>query len=223
MILKIRDRYGRFLTLLVAIVAYLILFPLLEESESYIVALALTLLIPIAGVYAVSDKRRNLIIATVLAIPVVIDFLIPNLEWPLLLTYGALVALYGFVLLTVLSEVLGSKTVTLDTLFGAAAAYLLIGLTWASVFAYLERSGPGAFTVNPANDVGATGMQWFDFVHFSYVTLTTLGYGEITPVTSIARSLSFLEAAAGVLFLAFLVAHLVSAHRPNEEGEPASG
>jgi hypothetical protein len=222
MILKLRDRYGRFLTLLVAIVAYLVLFPLLQESSNDLIAAALTLMIPIAGVYAVSAERRTLVIASILAIPVVLELVTPN-EWPPLFTYGSLVALYGFVLLRVLREVLSSVEVSLDTLFGAAAAYLLMGLAWASMFMYLERSRPVSFVINAANDVGPAGLQWFEMIHYSYVTLTTLGYGEITPVSSIARSLSFLEAATGVLYLAFLVARLVSAHMSAPTERPPDG
>ena len=106
-----------------------------------------------------------------------------------------------------------------SALFGSAAGYLLMGLTWATAYSWIERSNPGSFVINPANDLGATGMQWFDSIHFSFVTLTTLGYGEITPVSSLARSLSFLEAAAGVLYVAFFVARLVSGYMTKEELE----
>ena len=209
--MKIRGRYGRFLLLLVAIVVYLLLYPLMQDMHT-LLRVALTILIPIAGVYAVSSSSRNLVIASILALPVVADYATPQSPWPPLITYGALAALYGFILVTVLREVVSSKRVTLDTLYGAAAAYLLIGLTWAAFYTYLERARPGSFTVPPTSDVDAAGRVWFDMVHFSYVSLTTVGYGDITPATYFARSLSFLEAATGVLFLAFLVARLVAAH-----------
>lgn len=221
MILRLRDKYGRFLVLLVALVAYLLVYPLLEDSDSRLILLVLTLGIPIAGVYAVSASRRDLIIASVLALPLVVDYLTPSVEWPLVLSLGTALLLYCFVLARVLGGVLGSKQVTLDTLFGAAAGYLLMGLTWATAYSWIERSTPGSFTINPANDLGAAGVQWFDAIHFSYVTLTTLGYGEITPVSSLARSLSVLEAAAGVLYIAFLVARIVSAYMTKEEMEAA--
>jgi hypothetical protein len=223
MILRLRDKYGRFLVLLVALVAYLLVYPLLENSDSRLVLLVLTLGIPIAGVYAVSANRRDLVIALVLALPLVADYLTPNIEWPLVLSLGFPLLLYIFVLVRVLDAVIESKHVTLDTLFGAAAGYLLMGLAWATAFSWVERSSPGSFTINAANDVGSAGVQWFDAIHFSYVTLTTLGYGEITPVSSLARSLSFLEAAAGVLYIAFLVARIVSGYMTKEELEATGG
>jgi hypothetical protein len=223
MILRLRDKYGRFLVLLVALVAYLVLYPLLEHKDNRVILLVLTLGIPVAGVYAVSARRRDLIIATVLALPLVADYLTPNVQWPLVLSIGFPLLLYVFVLVTVLGAVLGSKQVTLDTLFGAAAGYLLMGLTWATAYSWIERSSPGSFVINSANDLGEMGLQWFDAIHFSYVTLTTLGYGEITPLSSLARSLSFLEAAAGVLYIAFLVARLLSAYMTKEELEALRG
>lgn len=223
MILRLRDKYGRFLVLLVALVAYLLVYPLLENSDNKLILLVLTLGIPIAGVYAVSASRRDLIIASVLALPLVADHLTRGVEWPLVLSMGFPLLLYVFVLVTVLKAVLGSRQVNLDTLFGAAAGYLLMGLAWATAFFWVERSSPGSFVINPANDLGASGVQWFDAIHFSYVTLTTLGYGEITPVSSLARSLSFLEAGAGVLYIAFLVARIVSAYMTKEELEATGG
>ena len=217
MILRIRDRYGRFLSLLVAIVGYLLVYPLLVDSQSSVVLLVLTLGIPVAGVYAVSASRRDLVIASVLALPLVADYMTPGTDWPLVLSMGFPLLLYLFVLATVVGHVLSSRQVTLDTLFGAAAGYLLMGLAWATAYSWIERSSPGSFVINPANDVGSTGIQWFDAVHFSYVTLTTLGYGEITPVSAFARSLSFLEAIAGVLYIAFLVARLVSGYITEDE------
>ena len=88
MILRLRDKYGRFLVLLVALVAYLVLYPLLEHTDSRVILLVLTLGIPVAGVYAVSARRRDLIIATVLALPLVADYLTPNVQWPLVLSIG---------------------------------------------------------------------------------------------------------------------------------------
>ena len=217
MILRIRDRYGRFLTLLVAIVGYLLVYPLLEGSASDPMLAVLTLSIPVAGVYAVSASRRDLAIATVLALPLIADYLTPGTPWPLGLSLGFPLLLYMFVLLTVVRQVLSSKQVTLDTLFGAAAGYFLIGLVWATAYTWIELSSPGSFAMNPVNDPAATGFNWFESIHFSYVTLTTLGYGEITPVSPFARSLSFLEAATGVLYVAVLVARLVSGYMSKDE------
>ena len=68
---------------------------------------------------------------------------------------------------------------------------------------------PGAFTINPANDIYWR-VTWWDLLYFSFTTLTSTGYGEITPVTSHARSLVMLEQITGVMYVALLVARLAN-------------
>ena len=109
----------------------------------------------------------------------------------------------------------------------AACAYLLIGIIWADVYAILENIVPGSFTtggIQLAADPGAVIVtareQLAHFSYFSLVTLSTLGYGDITPVTRPARALASTEAIFGQLYLAVLIARLVgqaiSLRRENE-------
>jgi hypothetical protein len=101
----------------------------------------------------------------------------------------------------VLAYVLAAKRVTRDMIFGAISAYLLIGIAWTSAYALLEALQPGSFSIDEA--------QTPDFYYYSFTTLTTLGYGDITPVTSRAKSMAVLEAVNGVLYIAVLIARLV--------------
>jgi voltage-gated potassium channel len=80
-------------------------------------------------------------------------------------------------------------------------------LLWNSVYLLLIALDPESFHFSRALDAGGK-----DFTYYSFVTLTTLGYGDITPVTDPARSLSLLEAVMGQLYLAVLVARLVGIH-----------
>ena len=91
-------------------------------------------------------------------------------------------------------------------IMGAICVYFLIGLIWADVFFILETLQPGSFQI-PPEQVGQATLDYF-----SYVTLTTLGYGDITPISAPARSLSLLEAMMGQLYLAVLIARLVGIH-----------
>lgn len=118
------------------------------------------------------------------------------------------IVFYVFTLIHVLAYVLRGVEITRDKLYGAISVYLLVGLAWAAAYALLQAVAPGSFT--SASDKP-------DLIFFSFVTLTTLGYGDITPVTGPARSLALLEAVTGVLYLAVLVARLVSAYRPSAE------
>ncbi len=115
---------------------------------------------------------------------------------------------YLFVAGVIITHVLGHEEVVTDTLFGAACAYLLLGLVWMVAYTLLERVHPGSFHFNSVD--AASGIpSIFDFLYYSFVTLTTLGFGDVTPLTARARSLTMLQAIVGVLFVALLIARLV--------------
>jgi hypothetical protein len=104
----------------------------------------------------------------------------------------------------VLERVIRTGPVTVHRISGAVAAYLLIAILFANVFALVELVQPGSFN-------GATGGRgWGGFLYFSQVTLFTVGYGDITPVAGGARSLAMLEGLIGQLYPAILLARLVA-------------
>lgn len=94
-------------------------------------------------------------------------------------------------------------TMTLNRLVGALCIYLLLGVVWAILFTFVGLFDPAAFQYAGTSDACE------HLLYYSFVTLTTLGYGDITPVHSVARTLAFLEAVIGQLFIAVLIAGLV--------------
>jgi Ion channel len=92
-----------------------------------------------------------------------------------------------------------------DRVFGAVVLYLLLGILWAVAYQLVARLSPGAFAGH--TDAGGELAEW---AYFSFVTLTTVGYGDITPVALGARSLAILEALVGQLYPAVIIARLVS-------------
>jgi amino acid transporter len=111
---------------------------------------------------------------------------------------------FTFMVVLVLNYLVKEREITADVIAGAICGYLLIGLMWANFFSVLEILQPGSFSV----PTGASA-ESSHFTYYSYVTLTTLGFGDITPLTDQARSLSALEAIVGPIYLAILVARLV--------------
>jgi len=215
---------GRCRYLLFSLLGLLLLYPALEQGPG-----ALTLMLVVnsatllAGVYAVSDTRRHVAIAASLAVSqvtltLVARFLGPGhpATWPVAVAaIVVFIAFYVFTLVQVLRYVLRGVQITKDKLFGAVSVYLLIGLAWTSVYALVQAVEPGSFASTVADSSDTP-----DLIFFSFVTLTTLGYGDITPVTARARSLALLEAVTGVLYLAVLVARLVSAYRFEVDPDP---
>jgi hypothetical protein len=123
----------------------------------------------------------------------------------------------GFILLLavvlILSRVLAKPTVTVQSIYGALSAYVLIGMMFASFFAAIKYLGGGGFFTGgqPANTQ--------TFQYFSFSTLTTLGYGDFTSAVNGGRAVAVLEAMTGQIFLATLVARLVSAYRTSPADE----
>lgn len=123
----------------------------------------------------------------------------------------------------ILGDVLRDGEVTIDRLLGAAAVYLLIAATFALAFALAHRLRPDALAMPPAvastlsNRHAALGVYWY----FSMTTLTTVGYGDIVPTSALSRGIAMLEATLGQLYLAIVVARLVSLQLVARPSPPA--
>jgi hypothetical protein len=116
---------------------------------------------------------------------------------------------HAFVAVSLLRYMLRDEVMTLDELFAAASLYAIIAFVFAYLYTLLETLRPGAFYINPANNPdGLT--DWWELLYFSFTCLTSVGFGEITPVSNHARSLVMLEQMLGVLYLALIISRLIS-------------
>lgn len=117
----------------------------------------------------------------------------------------------------ILGDVVRAERVTAEKISGALSVYLLMGFVWAFAFTVLEVLQPGSFHWSGGAAAPHGRDAFGDLFYFSFVTLATLGYGDITPVAEGARSLATLEAVGGQLYLAVLVARLVGLQITHEE------
>jgi voltage-gated potassium channel len=118
-------------------------------------------------------------------------------------------------MITAMKHILFSGEITLNKIVGSVCIYLLIGVIWGLLYIFISYAEPGAF-----NGLAHENDKIWSFIYFSFVTLTTLGYGDISPAIPLARTLAYIEAIFGQFYLAVLVASLVSAHlakRPQEK------
>ena len=127
-------------------------------------------------------------------------------NWALLL--HALV--YFSVIVLLLRYVFGPEVMDGDRLWGAASAYLMIGILWCFIYALVELEQSQTFLVRGA----ATRLQLTELLYFSFSTLTTVGFGDIVPITRGAQVAAILEGIIGTLFLAILIAKLVGVYPP---------
>jgi uncharacterized membrane protein len=117
------------------------------------------------------------------------------------------------IIVRLLHKIVRDTVVTADTLYGAASIYLLIGITFALAYFIISRLQPDAFHVIGGRSADLIG-GWPSFVYFSFITLSTVGYGDITPATQFVRSVVILQVITGVFFVAVLIGRLVDLYRP---------
>ena len=198
--------------LLIALALFIFFAPFVEEIRGgdLIVSVLLSLVL-ISAVFAVASRRSTLIIALLLAIPALvgrwINYFRPELVPPAVFLTAGLV-LIAFVVANLLRFVLGAPSVNADVLCASISAYLMLGLLWTMAYWLVDQLTPGAFSFNTTSGMKET-MAGFNAFYFSFITLSTVGYGDITPVSKVARMLAATEAITGLLYVAVLIARLV--------------
>jgi len=129
--------------------------------------------------------------------------------WLMGFSLAAQALFHGFVVFSLMRYMLRDDVMTLDELFAAAGLYVLMAFVFGYLYALLDHAIPGSFYINAANNAGDV-TSWFDLLYFSFTCLTSVGFGEITPVNDHARSLVMIEQMMGVLYLALVISRLVA-------------
>lgn len=128
----------------------------------------------------------------------------------------SLSAVFIFMSILILMEkILHAALVNVDLIFGALMVYLLSGILWSKLYFIENMLSPGSFNGAGILDFDSTTLlnayeQQFNFLYYSFATLATLGMGDITPLSHLAKSLTTIEAMFGQLFVAIIIAKLVS-------------
>jgi len=171
----------------------------------------------VAAIMSICTERRFRLAALVVGSPVIVLMLAMH-AFPRELGGGpqlvgrALAAFFlSFTVVMILRAVLTVRVATWDTIVGAFAGYVLIGIIWTQLFCALELASPGSFALatSPSGLPASALDQQAVLEYFSFATLSTVGYGDVAPVSRIARSLACFEAICGQFYLAVLVAGLV--------------
>ena len=172
-----------------------------------------------AALYAVMGRGRITIIAFVLGVPAILIHAI-NVAGYLesLQTLSLILGLVFLVFMTsvFVCSIVSDPSVTTDTLAGAVSAYMLMGITFGIAYSLINHLVPGAFrdTLEPGKHLTQS-----DFTFFSFVTMTTVGYGDIVPSDAHARSVAMIEAVIGIMYPAVLISRLVGMHQSKRGNE----
>ncbi len=179
-------------------------------------------LLLISGIASMSGRRRVFVTLAGISVVALAVRWIDTFNASRLLDVLNLLATITAIILfstVVLSQVLKKGPITAHRIQGAIAVYLLLGLAWAHTYDLIEYLSPGSFTGAITDSA-----RFSSWMYFSFVTLATLGYGDIAPAHPVARSLAVAEAITGQLYLAILIARLVSQelyYRTSQEGDRA--
>ncbi|NLI80307.1 MAG: hypothetical protein GX443_01280 [Deltaproteobacteria bacterium] len=144
----------------------------------------------------------------------------------LLVTTQGIAALICLVSICVMLRfsLLSKGSVSTERLFAALSVYLMLGVTCGVIFYIFEKQWPGSFSIHGSSLSGSRRMQMAETLYFSFVTLGTLGYGDMTPIGAAARALAVAEAIGGQMYLVVVVARLVSLYEaPGDRGDSQQG
>jgi len=204
------------LFLMLSLLAVLFLYPFFESGafKSPVIVLLWSFIL-IFTIHGISRTKKVFVSGLFLGLLsiffITVNFLAGPTSFTVLTSHLSGICLYIFSAAVILGHIFKHEEVSSEAIYGAVSVYLILGIIWATMFAMLNYFQPGAFFVMDLG-IESSSVQWADLLYFSYSNLTTLGLGEIIPVTSHARSLVAMESVAGVLYIAVLVSRFMGFH-----------
>ncbi len=215
--LRAGARRNRALFLLIAFLFLLVAAPVLAPvfDLRLLFDVFLTLIFA-SAIYAASEKRWHYVISTILFAVTVsaiwIEYIFPG-KISYLISQSTALIFFLFAGIRVISSLLKAKKITANAIFAAIVVYLIAGVLWAGVYSIMEMLLPGSLNLGDIDVRDAS----YRLVYFSFVTLTTLGYGDIAPLTDIASAFVVLEAIFGQMYITVLIAWLVGRYISENE------
>lgn len=207
---------NKFLCLLLALVAFFLITPFIVDSmvDMYVFGLLFTIIL-LASVYVITHNRWLILTGIILASLIFIGLWLNNLfienRGFLAVEYILMTLYFLMITVIVLRTVIKDNVISYNTIFGAICGYLLIGLVWSFFYSMVYFFQAGAFNFPDVRFV-VFDSNFQQFTYYSFVTLTTLGYGDITPISNIAKTLAWIEAIVGQVYLTVWIAQLVGLH-----------
>ena len=203
-----------FFFLLGGLLVALLLTPIMTEHYPRISGTMLTVTLVISTLSMSAAKRTYKLAWWLVAMKIILDVVGATTPIPGVFIAESVVLSVFFIVVTVFSlgRVLEDDYVDLNRIAGAISVYMLLGLIWTSLYFALSLLDQQAFegtAVLTSYREELTNTAYLDLLYYSYVTLSTLGYGDVTPVSSLAKSITLFIAITGQLYLTILIAMLV--------------
>ena len=204
-----------FFYLLAALLVLLVVIPLADDLDLVSAPLVRGLVFSgllVVGVWSLRGGGRYFTVGMAFVIVGVVLNILAIYVPMQALQHASILALIGFMLVAIaytMKQVAIGSEINANRIVGAVCVYLLLGVIWAMAYTIIEVVSPGSFAgFSPIDDFG-----WdSEWLYFSFVTMTTLGYGDILPVSATARGFAYMQAIVGQFYIAVLVAGLVGAY-----------
>jgi hypothetical protein len=203
---------------LVSLVLTIVATPFIEELRggTLMEAILFTMVL-LSAVFAVGGRGKELIFALLLVAPTLLarwaTYSRPDLVSPDFFD-GTGMLFFGFVVVQLLRFILRAPRVDSEVLCAGIIVYLMLGLFWSLAYSLVDRLLPNSFVFN-AGPASSHSMQGFQALYFSFITLSTIGYGDVVPVSKVARMLAIVEAVFGLFYMTLMIARLVSLYSSN--------
>ena len=213
------QEYYRYL--LWALAGLLVIYPMMADwIIGRIIEQLGTFSVLVTGILAIYKTRRQIVYAVIMAVITlflgIAHSMFSGMSWLNLVWLSSALVFFVSVTWVLARDIFTSRgSATSALLYGAVSVYLLIGLTFANAHFLLETITPGSYHCQSTQC--DADYQMSAYVYFSFVTLTTMGYGDIIPATRIAGMLSYMEAITGQMYVAILMARLVGMHISQSE------
>ena len=202
---------GRFIYLLIFLLLLIAIQPIDEAigKLGFFLDLIVSAIL-VSSIYVISGKRSHIIIGVLLATPLLLSlwsaYFIKH-AWFEIIGLLCGIAFFVFIIVIILKFIFSQDEITKNLIAGAAVVYLLMAMIWTYAYRVVEMIQPGSFSIAQGHSLE----HQFSFLYYSFVTLTTLGYGDIFPITTAAKACAILEAVIGQLYLVITIAWLVGA------------
>jgi hypothetical protein len=204
----------RSVILFVSLLLFLLVSPLIQKDRAGEVILIVCMyVILFAAIVELSGRRAArwpAILLTIASMFSLLIWYIHPLHKLLVVNWVLLIGFFGFVSVRLFSYLGDPGRVTAGRMYASVSLYLILGIFWWAVYGLIETIHPGSFA--EASESSSAGLQHYTLIYFSLATLTTLGYGDVLPISAIARICASLEASTGVFYVAIMVARLVSSY-----------
>jgi hypothetical protein len=205
--------------MILAIILVILISPFIRQTgkTGHLLTTLLTAMIPLTSYYALTaDRKRATAILFIAAPFVILDgmnmFFNSRYLMIAVMSFGTI--LYFYIVVLLVKNLLSYQVITADLIYCAISTYLLIGIMWTGVYNVLEGISPGSFS-------GISDTT--DLLYFSFVTLTTVGFGDISPQSILCKRFAVFEAAMGGIYLAVIIAMIVGRYMSMQMGRDTEG